>query len=211
MANKLPSFSSKYKICIICEGNEEFKYLERLDSLKVWNTQYRVDLENAEGNGNIPARYQNKYQNGSYDAVMVFCDKDKKPFKQYMEIRNKINKFHGNDVSADEVVIFGNPCTMQIILRHWDNDILAHHSKSRNAPDIEKFTGVVDYSAKISQLEIVMKHISKENFNSMLHSLDNLPLDNPDVSNSTNFNILAKRLLADNAAWINNLNDRLES
>ena len=33
MANKLPKFSDKHKICIICEGNEEYEYLERLKAL----------------------------------------------------------------------------------------------------------------------------------------------------------------------------------
>lgn len=57
MKNRLPDFLNKYKVCIICEGDEEFDYLTRLNELKVWNDQYAVDLDNADGNGNIPARY----------------------------------------------------------------------------------------------------------------------------------------------------------
>lgn len=34
MTNRLPKISDKHKICIICEGNEEYKYLERLDVKK---------------------------------------------------------------------------------------------------------------------------------------------------------------------------------
>ena len=30
MTNKLPKFIDKHKICIICEGNEEYEYLNRL-------------------------------------------------------------------------------------------------------------------------------------------------------------------------------------
>lgn len=37
MPNKLPKFLDNHKICIICEGNEEFEYLKRLKILKVWN------------------------------------------------------------------------------------------------------------------------------------------------------------------------------
>lgn len=74
MANRLPYISGKHKICIICEGNEEYKYLERLNQLHVWNEIYDISLVNAEGNGNIPARYQDRYQNGSYETVLVFCD-----------------------------------------------------------------------------------------------------------------------------------------
>lgn len=38
MKNKLPSIKSQTKICIICEGDEEYEYLERLKSLEMWNT-----------------------------------------------------------------------------------------------------------------------------------------------------------------------------
>ncbi len=71
MINKLPGFSDKHKICIICEGNEEYEYLNRLKDLKVWNEQYDFSLVNAGGNGNIPARYQDRYQNGSYLKVKI--------------------------------------------------------------------------------------------------------------------------------------------
>ena len=33
MPNKLPKFLDNHKICIICEGNEEFEYLKRLKIL----------------------------------------------------------------------------------------------------------------------------------------------------------------------------------
>ena len=86
MANKLPQIFTGSKICIICEGDEEYEYLEKLISLDVWSKNYCFQLENAEGNGNIPARYQDKFQNGSYDLVLIFCDTDKKPYEQYADV-----------------------------------------------------------------------------------------------------------------------------
>jgi len=118
MPNKLPKFFDNHKICIICEGNEEYEYLKRLKILKVWNEQYDISLVNAGGNGNIPARYQDRYQNGADELVLVFCDTEKKPHEQYEDIKRKINVFHGVDNAADEVIMFGNPCTMQIISKH---------------------------------------------------------------------------------------------
>ena len=53
-----------------------------------------------------------------YSLVLVFCDTDKSPYSKYKEIKKQINEIHGNDV-ADDIVIFGNPCTMQIILSHF--------------------------------------------------------------------------------------------
>ena len=57
MKNKLPSINVQTKICIICEGNEEYEYLERLKTLGVWDKKYDISLENAGGNGNVSARY----------------------------------------------------------------------------------------------------------------------------------------------------------
>lgn len=85
MQNKLPKLFDKHKICVICEGNEEYEYHERLKALKVWDAQYEIISDNAGGNGNIPARYQDSYQNGSYELVLVFCDTEKKPYEQYEE------------------------------------------------------------------------------------------------------------------------------
>lgn len=62
MVNRLPNISHRHRICIICEGNEEFKYLERLKEHHVWNDIYEIALVNAEGNGNIPALYQGECQ-----------------------------------------------------------------------------------------------------------------------------------------------------
>ena len=89
MPNKLPKFLDNHKICIICEGNEEYEYLKRLIDLKVWNEQYAISLVNAGGNGNIPARYQDRYQNVADELVLVFCDTEKKPHEQYEDIKRK--------------------------------------------------------------------------------------------------------------------------
>lgn len=67
MPNRLPQLFDKHKICIICEGNEEYEYLNRLKSLNVWNEKYEISLVNAGGNGNIPARYQNAAESGASD------------------------------------------------------------------------------------------------------------------------------------------------
>lgn len=42
--NNIPNFLDNYKICIICEGNEEYAYLNRLKALHVWNSQYEIKI-----------------------------------------------------------------------------------------------------------------------------------------------------------------------
>lgn len=58
MTKRVPDVFSGHKICIICEGDEEYFYLNCLKKLGVWNRKYEFSLVNAQGNGNIPARYQ---------------------------------------------------------------------------------------------------------------------------------------------------------
>lgn len=108
-----PSFikNTKKKICLICEGFEEYDYIKRLLELGVWADVYSFDLVNAESNGNISARYQNKYQSDEYDIVLVLCDTDRKPHKDFKLIKQKIDDIFGVENASDEVIIFVAPCT----------------------------------------------------------------------------------------------------
>lgn len=124
-------------------------------------------MENAEGNGNIPARYQYKFQNGSYDLVLIFCDTDKKPYEQYVDIKRKINEFHGVANAAYHVVIYGNPCTMQIIIEHWDNVVLGSYTKKKNAPIIFSLTGIDGYKGRADQRQKLFSRITRENYQEM--------------------------------------------
>ena len=190
MPNKLPKFFDNHKICIICEGNEEYEYLNRLKNLKVWNEQYDISLVNASGNGNIPARYQDRYQNGADELVLVFCDTEKKPHEQYEDIKRKINEFHGVDNAADEVIMFGNPCTMQIISKHWTDENLKSPAKPVNAPLIKEYTGV-------------------ENYKDMSRRVKDLDSDDS-VTGSSNFGKFIKLFESDNSGWIDKINRKLE-
>ena len=190
MPNKFPKFLDNHKICIICEGNEEYEYLNRLKNLKVWNEQYDISLVNAGGNGNIPARYQDRYQNGADELVLVFCDTEKKPHEQYEDIKRKINEFHGVDSAANEVIIFGNPCTMQIISKHWTDENLKSPAKPVNAPLIKKYTGV-------------------ENYKDMSQRVRKLDSDDS-VTGSSNFGKFIKLFESDDSGWIEEINEILE-
>lgn len=209
MPNKLPRFRDNHKICIICEGNEEYEYLDRLIALKVWSGQYDISLVNAGGNGNIPARYQDRYQNGSYEIVLVFCDTEKKPHEQYVDIKRKINEFHGIDHAADEVIIFGNPCTMQIISKHWADENLKSPAKAVNAPFIQKYTGVKNYKGRMDQIKKVMEYITAENYADMCRRMKALKTDDS-VSGSSNFGRFIKLFESDDSGWIDEINTKIE-
>lgn len=209
MINKLPKLADNHKICIICEGNEEYEYLNRLIELKVWNEQYEIKLVNAGGNGNIPARYQDRYQNGTDELVLVFCDTEKKPHEQYEDIKCKINDFHGVDNAADEVIMFGNPCTMQIISKHWTDEILKSPAKPVNAPLIKTYTGVENYKGRADQIKQIMKNITTENYKNMRNRVNNISTDDS-VTGSSNFGLYLKLFESEDSFWIKEINERIE-
>ena len=209
MPNKLPKFLDKHKICVICEGNEEYGYLERLKALKVWDAQYEIIPDNAGGNGNIPARYQDSYQNGSYELVLVFCDTEKKPYEQYEDIKRKINEFHGIDSAADTVVMFANPCTMQIIVKHWTDVMIKSPAKPVNAPLIEEFTGVKNYKGRADQIAAVMEYVTAENYDDMCDRVSGLEIRDT-VIGSSNFGRFMELFGSSDAGWIDEINNMIE-
>ena len=209
MASKLPRFFTGRRICIICEGDEEYEYLEKLISLDVWSKEYLFQLDNAEGNGNIPARYQDKYQNSSSDLLLVFCDTDKKPYEQYVDIKRKINEFHGVENAADQIVIFGNPCTMQIIIEHWDDVVLDSHKKKKNAPIIFDLIGIEGYKGRADQRKELFSRITKENYQTMRERIKKLPSDDT-IEGSTNFGRFIENFTTDDDKWIHMINKNLE-
>lgn len=209
MASKMPVFSEKIKICIICEGNEEYAYLDKIKSLNVWNDQYEIFLDNAGGNGNIPARYQDRYQNNVYELVLIFCDTEKKPYEQYVDIKQKINEFHGVEIAAEEVIMFANPCTMQIITKHWTDINLKSPAKQVNAPLIKEYTKVENYKARADQIEAIMEYITAENYVDMRHRVDRLETMDT-VIGSSNFGEFIKLFESEDSRWIEKINAKLE-
>lgn len=209
MQNRLPAFLNKCRVCIICEGDEEYDYLDRLNKIEVWNKAYKVTLDNAGGNGNIPARYQDRYQNGSYDIVLIFCDTEKKPYEQYEDIKQKINEFHGVDHAAEEVIIFGNPCTMQIIIEHWADVKLRTPAKKVNSEIIGKLTGVNNYKGRADQRSELMSQITAENYLTMSERVKKMKSDDT-VIGSSNFDRLVDYLATDDTTWVEKINAILE-
>ena len=209
MGNRLPKIFTGSRICIICEGDEEYEYLEKLISLDVWSKEYCFQLENAGGNGNIPARYQDKYQNGAYDLVLVFCDTDRKPYEQYVDIKRKIDEFHGVENAADKIMIYGNPCTMQIIIEHWGDVRLCSNNKKKNAPVIYDLTGIEGYKGRKEQRRKLFSQITTENYQEMRERIKQIPWDDT-VEGSTNFGRFLDYFSSDDRRWMQMINEVLD-
>ena len=207
MAN-LPQISKKQKICIICEGLEDHSYINRLEELQVWKDVYDFVPINVKSASNIFPRYQNEYNNNSYSAILVFCDTDKAPYREYAQIKKKINEFHNKPSASGKVVIFANPCTMQIILLHFGDVMLTTQSKRTNAPLIYDLTGVADFDAHDDQVKAICRKITRTNYEAMKLRIANINRGDQTTS-STNFMDFIEKFESDDLKWIKALNKAL--
>lgn len=199
--------SAERKICIICEGFEEIDYLNALINKAVFSNKYEFVLINSKSINNINSVYQIRYQSNSYDLVLVFCDTDKNPYTRYKAIKDEIDEFHGKKVSS-EIVIFGNPCTMQIILSHFAEIKLTSQSKSINSKYIEKYIGIKNYKATDEQRKELFSKIKRDNYEKMKENLSSLSTDDNVVS-STNVLKFFEMFEKDETSWIDEINNKL--
>ena len=199
---------NKRKICLICEGQEEQYYIEALKNKAVFSDKYEFKIINAKGISSIFSRYQEKYQSDSYALVLIFCDTDKESKKQYYkELKKKINDFHDNNV-ADKIIIFGNPCTMQIILSHFVDIKLKSQSKKENSNYIEEYTGIKKYDAKEEQVKELMNKITRKNYETMKNNISKISTNDKEKP-STNILYFLNNLENENMEWIEEINKNL--
>ena len=113
------------------------------------------------------------------------------------------------DNAADAVIIFGNPCTMQIISKHWTDENLKSPAKPVNAPLIKKYTGVENYKGRADQIHEVMEHVTVENYKDMSQRVKKLDSDDS-VTGSSNFGKFIKLFESDDSSWMEEINGILE-
>lgn len=160
----LPPIRRKHRICVICEGYEDYHYFNRLIALNLWDASYSFTTINVKSASNIPARFQNEYQNDRYEIILVFCDTDKEPYREYTLIKDKINSFLGKRKASDKLVIFANPCTMQIVLLHFGDVSLKNQGKKTNSAEIERLTGIPGYDAHEEQIQALCGKITRASY-----------------------------------------------
>lgn len=208
MGRRIPPIYNGERILIICEGYEESEYLNRLKSLRVWDGNFCIEIENAKSIDNIFAKYQYKYANGNYKLIFIFCDTEMHPYEQFISLKNRIDDMHGNKASS-KVLFFSNPCTMQIILSHFEKVSLRTNSKSGNGQLIERLAGICDYRATEPQRTKLLKRVNRENYYTMKENLQGIS-DNYKVLPSTNVLELFDHLETYNKKWIASVNKAIE-
>ena len=201
---KLPVLEKKHKVCVICEGNEDFAYFNRLLELHVWDKTYEFLPVNVKSASNIPAKFQDAFQNDRYEIILIFCDTDKAPYREYVQVKKKINNFLGKQKAAEKLIIFANPCTMQIILSHFGEVSLKNQGKKTNAAEIEKWTGVKNYDAHEDQIKEICGKIFKRTYVDMKSRV--AAINFPDTTPcSTNFIIFLERFENEDTKWISSI------
>lgn len=173
---KTPPISRLSRVLIICEGYEEFDYLSAVYNQQVWNKRLDITIKNAKSLDNIAGQYQYEFFNGNYDFIMTFCDTEIPPYRQFKLLIEKISTITGKK-KALKHICFSNPCTMQIILSHFDKVLLESNQKEHNAVLIQKLTGVCGYRAHEWQRKKIAELITKENYTVMKQNIALLDTD----------------------------------
>ena len=197
----LPPIWRKHRICVICEGYEDYHYFNRLIALNLWDDSYSFTTINAKSSSNIPARFQNEYQSDRYEIILVFCDTDKGPYREYTLVKDKINRFLGKRKASEKLVIFANPCTMQIVLLHFGDISLRNQGKKTNSAEIERLTGVPRYDAHEEQIQALCGKITRANYPDMKKRAEAINYTDT-VSGSTNISVYLKRFENSDDHWI---------
>lgn len=207
---KLPKQKNENRVLIICEGYEEYDYLNRLKECNVWSKNFSIELKNAKSIDKIAAIYKYAYQNGSYKLIVIVCDTETEPYAQFENLRKKLNDIHGKHTAADHVIFFVNPCTLQIVLSHMTKVNIKSNQKSDNSKLIEKYFGVMDYRATEEHRAAVMRKINAVNYISMKDNISGLE-SKYKVTPSTNINLLFDALESGDVNWFKKINNKLKN
>ena len=207
--SKLPVISKKHRICVICEGLEEIIYFKRLMALNVWSAEYEFVPINAKGESNVFARYQDAYNNDAYETIIIFCDTDKYPYREYSLLKKKLTDFFDKKSAPQKVVLWANPCSMQIILSHFGDIKLVNQGKKTNSGIIEQITGVAGYDGHEDQIKEICSRIFQRTYPEMKKrpSAEKYDDKKPGSSNVVYFLNMFEN---PDTKWINEINKYLQ-
>ena len=111
--------------------------------------------------------------------------------------------------AAEKLIIFANPCTMQIVLSHFGDVELKNQGKKTNSAEIEKWTGVKDYDAHEDQIKAICGKIFRRSYSEMRRRVE--AINFPDtISCSTNFIVFLERFETEDVKWISSIQKYLK-
>lgn len=214
MAN-IPSFlknRKKKNICIIGEGLEEELYLKKLINLNLFNNDLSIKIVNAKGNGNLLAKFQYEYQSCRSELIFIVCDTDKDTKKNYKDLILLINnQIFGDKKVAEKLVIYTNPCTLQVILYHFGDETLTSQGKKNKTTTkiLKKYQLLESYDGHKDEINEILKKINRENYKNMKDRIINKNTDY-NIRGNTNFIYLIDFLEKEDIDWVDQLNKTIK-
>ena len=206
----LPPFlqdNQPHKICLVLEGFEEYFYFDKILQFPCFQkNKYSIKPINAKSASNVPGIYQEEFQKNIHELVLVVCDKDRIP-TEYDNIIKKLDSIHGEG-KGHNVVTFTCPCTLQVILSHFDEVSLSTQSKKLAQPIVEKLTGVKNYDAHHDQLKEICGKIFYRSYEVMKERVGKISTC-PDDIPSTNILELLCNLESEDDSWIEEINKKI--
>lgn len=196
-------------ILIIAEGYEEEAYLKKLLQFPCFpRDKYKFIVKNANGNGNIAPKYQDEYSKNQYDLILAFCDGDNNS-EQFQDIIEDICVGIFNDKTlADNLIVFTNPVTLQIVLSHFGEVKLTHVAKKKNAEVVNRMTGVANYDAEEGQVDAIVDQIYYRSYGLMKNGIKKLSTDQ-EITPSTNFLRHLENFENNDITWLDDLIKRI--
>lgn len=164
LPKNLQTFKKRERICIIAEGFEETEYLEKIENLKLWNLDNKtIDIKNAKNLGNISSVYQYYKSNNDYDNIYIFCDTECQPYTHFESMLEKLKNIESANINIFNIVFFVNPCTMQVVLCHFRENVRLT-SNFNNSKIIYELTNVKNYKKEENQRKAIFSKIRKDNY-----------------------------------------------
>ena len=103
--------------------------------------------------------------------------------------------------ASEKLIIFANPCTMQIILSHFGDVSLKNQGKKTNAAIIEEMTGIKNYDAHEDQIKEICRQIFQRSYSLMKERVSNINFPD-DISCSTNISVFLDRFENNDISWV---------
>lgn len=179
----------KAKLCILAEGYEEEAYLKRILSFpNRLREKYEIVIINAKGRDKLINRYQIVFNSHIYQQIYIFGDGD----NDSTYIKKTIDAIANIRGDNEEVFIYVNPVTLQVILSHFGKVSLTKVAKKNNATIVEQLTGIKNYDAHEEQIQQIVKMIKYESITSMVLNVNDLTNDYHKIPSSNAKNKITK-------------------
>lgn len=195
------------KVDFICEGQEEVCFIDSLLKVGAFNPAYEIFREDAGGFGNVPIYFDRAFQSDDYDAVFAVVDVDRFSNGTFAHVVESLQETLG--FPPYQIILFTNPCTIQLFLAARSDDVLPNQAKKLFTPYYLSLWqgGKKPYRAHAYQLNKLKNDFSMTDYQAMMRrikSYSNKPRDLP----STSAYYLLDKFSQPQTKWLDDIMDK---